>query len=106
MQRALEVAMQLARIGYATVRRGARPQRHHRVEGFKSFFILAKLDERIAHNAVIPRITWTKVACPVGHVQRVAKAVLGEINRAEHSKRIVLDGVFGQYSFQDLARSI
>src|SRR5205823_6050013 len=79
LQCALKIAPQLARIGHAGVRRRARSQRHHRVEHFESFVVLPELDQSIAHNAVIPRITWTKVAGATTDVQRVAKTVPREI---------------------------
>ena len=88
-QRAGEIALQLARIGRASVRRGGRPLAHHRVEGGERGVVLAELEVRVADHAVVPGVGRLDRLGPLGGGDGVAEAVLRGEHRAEHPLRLV-----------------
>jgi len=61
-QRPVHVSLQFARVRHAGVRRRVGPQRHHLVERVERRRVLPKLNLRVAHHAIVPRIIRPQIA--------------------------------------------
>ena len=88
-QRAGQIALQLARIGRASVGRGRRALAHHGVEGAEGRVVLAELEVRIADHAVVPGVGRIHRPGPLGGGDGVAEPMLRREHRAEHPLRLV-----------------
>ena len=89
LHRTGQIALQLARIGCASVRRGGRTLAHHRVEGGERGVVLAELEVRVADHAVVPGVGGLDRPGPLGGGDGVPEAVLRGEHRAEHPLRLV-----------------